>query len=390
MIRNNLLKILAVTASLSLILSACTLPLPPIHQAVNADEPKDNNQSNAFIETAPADPVKEPVAQPDGNNEGSENNNATDNNDNTDSTDNTAVDNGSYEVTQDDYLKFVQGDVEALVTYLNTDYLMFEEKYTYGDMIGAINANVRENWFEGMQVVETSYAFIDCGNDGVPEMALHVILNDPSGYEQMDEYYIFKYFNDTLCIIDSYYAYYRSMGMLNKYGVYYTYGSSGANMGYQSYERCNKNGIHEFIYSCSSEFEIEEATIPGNQIPSEFLPDDYPLYHDEYGKINCYTYSFETYDYDNDGDPSIYDNYLKQLVHVFDNRQGEIVFPEQKYMDIYNKAELIVTDWSGLEEIMDERLEKLGISKEEITFPTDGGSDNLPAWNILEEYDFPE
>ena len=59
-------------------------------------------------------------------------------------------------------------------------------------------------------------------------------------------------------------------------------------------------------------------------------------------------------------------------------------------MDIYNEAGLVVTDLSGLEEIMDDRLEDLGMSKEEITFPTDGGSDNLPTWNILEEYDFPE
>ena len=47
------------------------------------------------------------------------------------------------------------------------------------------------------------------------------------------------------------------------------------------------------------------------------VDNNYPSDYDYSGEIYCHAFSFEEYDYDNDGDPSLYDNYLRQIVYVF-------------------------------------------------------------------------
>ena len=386
---NKIIAFIGVTLLSGSLLTGC---LPPIHQAVIGPDDKDNNQANATIvstdtgnvDVTPA--VTDPVEPDDGNTDNSDNNNPDvsqpepDNNDN-----GNPGFTADYSATEEDYLKFLNDETEAMVSYLYTDYLEFEKVYTYSDMLQAINDAVDEDWGDGRKVTEVDYAMIDCGNDGYPEMALFMTIAN-GNYDPLYEYYIFKFYNGNLLIIDSYNAYYRSMGELNIYGVFYTYGSGGANRGYESYQRCNKDGIHEFIYSRSIESDIGEASIVGYQIPSYIdLPEDYPQYHETAGNIICYSYSFEEYSYENDGDDDYYNQYLDQFVYVFTDRQGEIVYPDEEYQKIYDQCGFTITDFEGVNKIIDGRLNELGMEKEELL---NSFTENyvIPNWQVIDTF----
>ena len=384
---NKIIAFIGVTLLSGSLLTGC---LPPIHQAVIGPDNKDSNQANASIidtdnsnvDVTPA--VTDSVEPDDGNTDNSDNNNPDvsqpepDNNDNPGFT-------ADYSATEEDYLKFLNDETEAMVSYLYTDYLEFEKVYTYSDMLQAINDAVTEEWGDGRKITEVDYAMIDCGNDGYPEMALFMSI-DNGNYDPLYEYYIFKFYNGNLLIIDSYNAYYRSMGELNIYGVFYTYGSGGANRGYESYQRCNKDGIHEFIYSVSIESDIGEASIVGYQIPSYIdLPEDYPQYHETAGNIICYSYSFEEYSYENDGDDDYYNQYLDQFIYVFTDRQGKIIYPDEEYQKIYDQCGFTITDFEGVNKIIDERLNELGMEKEELL---NSFTEHyvIPNWQVIDTF----
>jgi len=386
---NKIIAFIGVTLLSGSLLTGC---LPPIHQAVIGPDDKDSNQANASIidtdnsnvDVTPA--VTDPVEPDDGNTDNSDNNNPDvsqpepDNNDN----DNPGF-TADYSATEEDYLKFLNDETEAMVSYLYTDYLEFEKVYTYSDMLQAINDAVTEEWGDGRKITEVDYAMIDCGNDGYPEMALFMTIAN-GNYDPLYEYYIFKFYNGNLLIIDSYNAYYRSMGELNIYGVFYTYGSGGANRGYESYQRCNKDGIHEFIYSVSIESDIGEASIVGYQIPSYIdLPEDYPQYHETAGNIICYSYSFEEYSYENDGDDDYYNQYLDQFIYVFTDRQGKIVYPDEEYQKIYDQCGFTITDFEGVNNIIDGRLNELGMEKEELL---NSFTEHyvIPNWQVIDTF----
>ncbi len=387
---NKIIAFIGVTLLSGSLLTGC---LPPIHQAVIGPDDKDNNQSNATIvntdkNNADITPeVTNPEVPDNGNTDNSDNNNPDvsqpepDNNDN-----GNPGFTADYSATEEDYLKFLNDESEAMVSYLYTDYLEFEKDYTYSEMLQAINDAVDEEWGDGRKVTEVDYAMIDCGNDGYPEMALFMSI-DNGNYDPLYEYYIFKFYNGNLCIIDSYNAYYRSMGEINKFGVFYTYGSGGANRGFESYQRCNKDGIHEFIYSCSTENEIGEATINKSQIPSYInLPEGYPEYHETAGNISCYSYSLEEYSYENDGNDDYYNKYLDQFIYVFTDRQGEIVYPDEEYQKLYDQCGFTITDFEGVNKIIDGRLNELGMEKEELlTSITDLNA--VPKWNVIDTFE---
>ena len=168
--RNKTIELIGVTLLAGSLMSSCTL-LPPVHQAVLAPKNKDSNEgkatittttSNVDITTPEDDPVEPDIIEPDNNN--------TDNN--IIEPDNNSVDNGSsgftadYSATEEDYLKFLNGEIDAMVTYLNTDYLEFEKTYTYDKMIAAINENVQDEWMDDRWMVRywiVDSEYMDCG-----------------------------------------------------------------------------------------------------------------------------------------------------------------------------------------------------------------------------------
>ena len=285
----------------------------------------------------------------------------------------------------DIYMSFLEGNEKAYIGFF-PDYLDDDKKYSYSEIIDGFNEYLSESWGDSsMKVEEVDYAFIDCGNDGFPELCICFTSNNEGGYDEMNDYFTIVSFDRGLSFQDHYNTYYRSMGDMNKYGVFHTYGSSGANRGYDSYERVNKYGEHEFIYDVSSELQIKEPIINYYSIPSDVeLPDDYPTDLD-YGKINKYAFGFMEYTMDMYDDSELQDEYYRNHAYVFMDDYGDEYFPEEKYAKIYEEAGIIVTDMDGMNELVAERLEELCISEEEMQEVWEDDT-VVPDWKVWEDF----
>ena len=285
----------------------------------------------------------------------------------------------------DIYMSFLEGNDKAYIDFY-PDYFDEEEKYSYDEIIEGYNAYLAESWGEpSMQIKEVDYAIIDCGNDGFPELCVCFTSNNDGGYDEVNDYFIIVAFDWGLSFADHYNTYYRSMGEINKYGVFHNYGAFGANRGYDSYERVNKYGEHEFIYDCSSELSISDAIIPYYNLPSYIeLPDDYPTEID-YGKLNRYTFSFMEYTVDMYDDKDLEDEYYRTLAYLFNDDNGNVYFPEEKYAVIYDGAGINVTDGDGIIALINERMDMLGITEEEM-LTVDEDASVAPDWKVWEDF----
>ena len=287
-------------------------------------------------------------------------------------------------VTEDDYLAFINGEATIKAVKDGMTGLTNGSEYTLDDLRDSVNQAYDEGFEPGyMRVVEIDYAFIDCGNDGIPEMALDVNGDNDERTNTMDLYYIVKKIDGVLCVVDQYESYYRSQGELNRYGVYNSYGSGGASLYMTSYSRVNAAGEPEFIYSVEFEAAMPEAIIYGYELPSDAnLPDGYPYVQGgDPGSIDRDTYSFAPYDYIMvDGSPE-YDAYLRQQVYVFRDVDGNSIYPSDDYMKIYTDAGILVTDDNTAKQMFEARLQELGLPEAELKMPAEN-PDVTPSWNV--------
>lgn len=282
------------------------------------------------------------------------------------------------------YMSFLEGNDKAYMKLL-PDYFKSDVVYSYDEIIEGFNAYLKESWGDTMQVQEVDYAIIDCANDGFPELCICITSNNEGGYDELKDYFTIVSFDWGLSFQDQYTTYYRSMGDMNKYGVFHTYGAFGANRGYDSYERVNKYGEHEFIYDISTELQMAEPIISYYNIPSDIeLPSDYPTDF-EYGKINKYQYGFMEYTSEMYDDKDLEDEYYRHQAYVFTDDYDKIYYPEEKYAKIYEKAGITVTDMDGINELISNRLNVLDISDEEMLTVWEDES-VAPEWKVWEDF----
>ena len=106
-------------------------------------------------------------------------------------------------VTEDDYLAFINGEATIKAVKDGMTGLTNGSEYTLDDLRDSVNQAYDEGFEPGyMRVVEIDYAFIDCGNDGIPEMALDVNGDNDERTNTMDLYYIVKKIDGVLCVVD--------------------------------------------------------------------------------------------------------------------------------------------------------------------------------------------
>lgn len=108
-----------------------------------------------------------------------------------------------------------------------------------------------------------SYSFIDCGNDGIPELA---VAFDGVGNENIKTNYItvFKLIDDEIKCIFKKGSGYRAFAMLNEYG-YYTYGgANGAGSHCVDYYYIDAEGNANFLYGIDNSLSVYSFYIPDN------------------------------------------------------------------------------------------------------------------------------
>ena len=285
--------------------------------------------------------------------------------------------------TEADYLAFVDGEASIKAIKDGMTALTNGSEYTLEDLRNSVNAAYEDGFEPGyMSVVEIDYAIIDCGNDGIPEMAVVVTGDNEERSNTMNLYYIVKKIDGALCVVDQYESYYRSQGELNRYGVYHSFGSGSASLYAIDYRRVNAAGEPEFIYSYENELSMAEPTIFGYELPTDAnLPDGYPYVPGDGGDNQRDRYSFAPYDYIMvDGSPE-YDAYLRQQVYVFHDKDGNIIYPNDDNMKIYSDAGILVTDDDTAKQMVKERIQALAISDAEMKMPAED-PDAEPSWKV--------
>lgn len=281
---------------------------------------------------------------------------------------------------------FINGNEKIYVEYEYTEVLEEGSSYTIDEMVDFMNKEIPDNWGPaGMYVMEVGYAYIDCGNDGIPEIALYVDVNNDEYYDLLTEFYIIKLKDGKLCVVDNFSQQGRSMCEINKYGIYHPYGSSGAALWYDGYYRITADGKHEFIYDKESMFDLEGPVIYGHQLPSGAkAPKGVPDFAEEYGDYTGYAYGFKEYTEEMYGDEAAYDEYKKSKVYIFYDPDNKICFPSDEDEKIYFDAGITITDEDNLNEMIAGRLHELGLSEEEMKF--DDGEEYAPKWVVAKDY----
>ncbi len=280
------------------------------------------------------------------------------------------------------FQSFLEDKASLTISTLKSEYLTFDQSYTFSAMREALNAALRENWGgdQAPQLVSASWAEIDCGNDGIPEFALSLEMDTAERTNTMTDYYIIKAFNGNLLAVEWEEDYYRSYAELNKYGVISSGGSGGAAIHYSGYRMVDAEGMPQFIYQLELDSAIKEPIISRYSLPESAVPDSYP--EEEFAEegIERDIYSFaEAPEY---GTPE-YDDYLLSMSYVF--LDGEkTVYPEKEMMALYDSLGITITDTAHVQEMIDRRIAELGLTKEQLASPSEN-ADNAPPWVMFYE-----
>jgi hypothetical protein len=287
-------------------------------------------------------------------------------------------------VTEAEYMPFIEGQIEAIVKKDNVYGLKQDASYNINTMREAIEEQYLDTYgdINPKSIESVDYGFIDCGNDGALELAVRVTGNNAEGMDSVQDYYIVKLMGGVFYIVDWYESYYRAWGELNKYGIFHMSGSGGASLMVESYERANADGVHEFIYSAEHELAMGDPVIYGYELPSDAeLPEDYPRYAEGFGDNERIKYSFAPYDYTfKEGTPE-YDAYLRQMVYLFHDSEGNAIFPSDEWVNMYMDLGVVVTDDNNRDQLILERLHELGISEQELKSP-ENDQNNAIDWKM--------
>nr|WP_155959567.1 hypothetical protein [[Eubacterium] cellulosolvens] len=143
--------------------------------------------------------------------------------------------------------------------YLTQDLDAFRALFSKGteltlsDFIATLNG-----FYEGKpyEVKQTRYAFIDCGDDGVPELALEFTYTGQNDGDPV-EYWVAKVIDDKIemCYTDVYYN--RSRTTVNKYGVFKNNGSGGAGNENHSVTMIDTDGKPTNVYTDDEYYSAE-------------------------------------------------------------------------------------------------------------------------------------
>lgn len=239
------------------------------------------------------------------------------------------------------------------------DYIHPKKPYLFEEFIHAYCDAEYEYWGSKIKPVDIDYAYIDCGNDGIPELALKF-----NGVETdnliFDAYWVIKCTDDKLQALMYKSIGYRSWGELNEYGLYTSGGAFGAGAYVNDFEYIDANGTLSFVYGCETDLTAYSVYIPDKDNHSNVAA--------ELGiaeNINVYLYYF-TLDYDDTRDYSKYlrEDCLWTYEAVSDN--GNVYSDKTKYNakayeDYWDYTELPFYTQDEIDAILEERKAEFGI-----------------------------
>lgn len=220
-------------------------------------------------------------------------------------------------------------------------------------------------------------AFIDCGDDGIKELALQINLKptEDSEYYDLTQLFTLKFMDGGVQLVGGDWGYYRSWVSMNPYGIINLVGSTRASSYFVSTSFADADGTEHFIYSASVEMGLAEAGVDYYDIPESLRPADYPYI--EMSDSDTSYYCTEAYSFTESSDYDDYDTYLMNRLYRFSDADDNDAEPSDELKAVYEEIGLKWFDTDTLSQIMDERLAELGLTEEMMIDSTE------PEWEAV-------
>lgn len=250
------------------------------------------------------------------------------------------------------YMDFLRGDITAIATDDACEWFEAGREYSFEE----ICEDELDDWENGY-ISDIQYAFIDCGADKNPELAVNIKLS--TEFSVADSYLIFKYVDGQMRCIAEYEGYCRSGVYINEYGFVEVGGSAGASVLYFEHEMIDADGNRIRLYSENIEMALGDAYIDYYLIPEDIRPDDYPseMYGDfENGDlVTCECYYLYPGRYVEEGETI-------NPVFTFYNDYNEYVAPRAEFAKVYEKAGFEICTTDEMEKRLDEHVKSYGLT----------------------------
>lgn len=256
--------------------------------------------------------------------------------------------------------------------------------YTAQQLLNALH----ESYNFGLAPLELSmaeYAYIDCGLDSEPELALKFTFRDTGGYNlELSEYIIIKNIDGNLKLITSESGYYDDLTSINKAGYITFGGGNGIAVLYEELRFVKADGSVQFVYSLSTETNLKEPVITNSNLTKAQLEKmclDMIEYDDP--GYTCKIYNFDTLNYgfgenfDNEKYEKELDRYNALNMYSFTDGSGNSVMPGDDYIKLCAENGVKVYSADKMSELISERFTQIGLTQEIV-------SAGEPEWTPME------
>ncbi|MCR5356721.1 MAG: hypothetical protein K6E63_04880 [Lachnospiraceae bacterium] len=248
------------------------------------------------------------------------------------------------------YMEFVADDRLAVSDIEEKGWFRQGNRYGFSEIVD----KYLENEFDAEDrdmcgLLDASYTYIDCGNNGTEEMALQLEYRLPYGEWYLN--YFLCYEDGEVHIMGSDEWGYRSYLTLNKCGYVENGGSGGANIYSVDFYFFNEDNERVFLYSCEEEMGLATPMVPKYYLKNGWDRTDYPeMDYDGSGEgYTVYRYSLKEYDYSDDS-VDMYEKYYKDNMYSFTDAEGKSAMPAAAMIELYKREGVKWFDYEELEE----------------------------------------
>lgn len=248
--------------------------------------------------------------------------------------------NNSEKVYSDKYLQDKKSQQGYFESSPFTNIFLADNGMTFADFLEKFCKEMSKEWESPMRPDDISYSYIDCGNDGIPELALKFAGED-SKYLIGTDLFIIKLMEDSRLQFIFYDEFgYRSYGDLNEYGYYSNGGANSASSYMSGYSYIDAESNVRFLYMQEYEGTIWGFYAPGGSEAVIAKAKEFGIADN----IEIIGTSFKDF-YNQD-----YDEYLKACMWNYYEIDENFDLVEESAEDIYDKSSKYrqVWDCTGL------------------------------------------
>ena len=261
------------------------------------------------------------------------------------------------------YEDFLSGKAKV---YSNDVYDYKDGEQTLEELINGHSLCLVSNGMPDV-IQDCYYSYIDCGNDGEPELGLKLVYSRNYSIGDSSTYYlVIRPIMGRLTLITSQVAYNRVFAEMNKYGFFSIGGSGGYSSSFDNRYFVSSDGEYLKLYDCQTIFGLSEPQISPDILPDSLsqiaAPDGIALGDDYY----CQAYTFDDLDiyaYQDNYD-QYYEDLAKSRYYTFYTGTDKSTMPDDDYVQKCKDAGLIILTESEMLSLLDERCALFGVSDE--------------------------